>query len=65
MNTQNAATAITADNFIKQPDFVSFSSSLNAKSVAKDLAGIGAESAIKAIAGEGITGALLNKGAEL
>ena len=64
MNTNTAATVITADNFITKPEFKSFGSSFNFNSVAKDLAGVGAESAIKAVAGDGIAGALLSKGAE-
>ena len=62
MNTQNAATAIAADNFIQKPEFKSFGSGFN--SIAKDFAGVGADAAIKAVAGDGITGALLSKGAE-
>ena len=64
MNTNTAATVITADNFITKPEFKSFGSSFDFNSVAKDLAGVGAESAIKAVAGDGIAGALLSKGAE-
>ena len=64
LNTQNAATAIAADNFIQMPEFKSFGSAPSFNTVAKDLAGIGVEKAIGAIAGDGITGALLNKGAE-
>ena len=62
MNTQNAATAIAADNFIQMPEFKSFGSGFN--SIAKDFAGVGADAAIKAVAGDGIAGALLSKGAE-
>ena len=64
LNTQNAATAIAADNFIQMPQFKSFASAPSFNTVAKDLAGIGVENAIGAIAGDGIAGALLNKGAE-
>ena len=64
LNTRNAVTAISADNFITKPEFKSFGSSFDFNSVAKDLAGVGAESAIKAVAGDGIAGALLSKGAE-
>ena len=62
LNTQNAATAIAANNFMQMPEFKSFGSGFN--SIAKDFAGVGADAAIKAVAGDGITGALLSKGAE-